>query len=455
MKKLLALFMALIMLLSLAIVFAGCKDNEDDDFSDGGSQPKEPQLVAREIDTEITIEALPNAVPELRAWSDGAATSSDIPTKYEKNIIYTVSESIMLTYIHFLQDNGFTLVDEYYFSYGGNTYQEWAFTCDTMPEAESITMWNKSTSCHVSICMNNRENEYSIEISPSLQFYDTGLRQNGTVVNKTLSGLSAGAGLQRMPDGSYQTTDGRLSADVGTAMVIRDGQTDHCDARWEAGEDYERLWVEGYCRNEAIFINVPKDSLMEGDILLANDFLQKHYAATQKEDLDGFIWDTPTFALSYNGICKGPQLNEDDYESLTVRMMYYQKGGHAVYYIHAKLRNADPGEVEALVAVDMAHSSAGSFESATRIKVGETISLTYTEKEYNTHYDVYEWTITDGTSNVSIHGVGNNCQVTALSKGVATVTVTYRYSVDEPHILTGNSIATAKSKSQSYQFVIE
>ena len=455
MKKLLALWMALIMLFSVAVFFAGCKDDEDDDSSDGGSQSKEPQLVAGEIHTEIAGEAPQNAVPELQAWSGGVAIADDMPTQGVKQITYTVSESVMMEYIRFLQDNGFTLVDEHEFSYRGETFQEWAFTYDAKPDAEFITMWNKSTSCHITISMNNRENEYSMEISPSLRFYDTGLRQNGEMVHKTLSGLSAGAGLQRMPDGSYQTTDGRLSADVGTAMVIRDGQTEHCDARWESGEDYERLWVEGYYRNEAIFLNVPKNSLMEGDILLTDDFLHEYYEADQKDELDWYTWHTPTFALSYNGICKGPQLNENTYESLTMRLLYYQKGGHAVYYIHAKLRDAEPGEVEALVAVDMAHSSAQSFENATRIKVGETISLTYTDKEHNTHYDVYEWTITDGAGNVSIHGMENNCQVTALSKGVATVTVNYRYSVDEPHYLTGNPIATAKSKSQSYQFVIE
>lgn len=479
MKRLLALFLALVMLFSTAAVLAGCEDsdthdsgssreehdNDEDDDDDGGQNtptngsgkrpaPVEPQLVAGQINTEFTIQAPANAVPELGAWSGGVATLSDVPTQSIKSIQYEVSASVMAEYLQALQSNGFTLVDHYYFSYQ-QTFESWAFTCNAVPDAQTISMQYETTPCHVSVWMAKDAGKYTITLSPSLQFYDTGLRRDGTVAKRTLSGPSAGSGLMRNSDGSYYTTDGRLSAAVGTAMVIRDGQTYHCDARWEVDKEDERLWVEDYYRNEWMFMEVPKNSLMEGDILLTSDFVRKYYYGDGKEDLTAYIWRTPMFAMAYNDQWGGPQLNGTDYESLTVRLMYYQPGGDAVYYIHAKLRNAVPGEVEALVAVDMGHGSSGSFGNATGMKVGDTLQLTYTGEEFGAHYHVYEWTVTDGADNVSIDGVGKTCQVRALGKGVAVVTVTYRYSVDEPHPLTGNPISTPKSKTQSYQFIIE
>ena len=68
---------------------------------------------------------------------------------------------------------------------------------------------------------------------------------------------------------------------------------------------------------------------------------------------------------------------------------------------------------------------------------------------------MYEWAVTDGAGNVSIDGVGDHCTVTARSKGVATVTVTYKYGVTEPDVLTGIPRRTSKSKTQSYNFIIE
>lgn len=415
----------------------------------------EPELVAGKITVNNAIEVPDNAVPELGVWSNGAARSDRLVTRSESIVKYDVSTSVVKEYVQALQANGFTLVDEYYFSYKGKTFQSWGLTCNSLPDAQTIKMQYEDTPCHVTIWMADDDNEYTVSVSPSLQMCDTGLRRGGAVVKETVAGPSAGAGLLRLGDGSYQTTDGRLTAAVGNAMVIRDGKTYTCDARWEVEKEDERLWVEDYYRNEGFLFEVPKSSLMEGDVLLASDLMRERYYTTEKDSLDGFNWHTPLFALAYNGMWKGPELNGTDYEALTVRVMYYQKGGDAVYYVYAKLNYTEPSEVEALVAVNMSAGSGGNFNNATRVKVGDTVTLNYSQQEFGSHYDVYEWSVTDGTGNVSIDGVGDHCEVTARSKGVATVTVTYQYGVTEPDVLTGIPRSTSKSKTQSYNFIIE
>ena len=419
------------------------------------AKPAQPEVVAGEISVSNAIEVPGNAVPELGAWSGGAARADRLVTRSESTVEYDVSTPVVKEYVQALQANGFTLVDEYYFSYKGKTFQSWGLTCNALPDAQTIKMQYEDTPCHVTIWMADDDDEYTVSISSSLQFYDTGLRRGNTVVNETIAGPSAGAGLLRLGDGSYQTTDGRLTAAVGNAMVIRDGKTYTCDARWEVEKEDERLWVEDYYRNEGFLFEVPKSSLMEGDVLLASDLMRERYHTTEKDSLDSFNWHTPLFALAYNGMWKGPELNGTDYEALTVRVMYYQKGGDAVYYVYAKLNYTEPSEVEALVAVNMGSSSGGNFDNATRLKVGDTVTLNYSHQEYGSHYDVYEWAVTDGAGNVSIDGVGDHCTVTARSKGVATVTVTYKYGVTEPDVLTGIPRRTSKSKTQSYNFIIE
>lgn len=428
---------------------------DSDRHTETTNEMRQPELVTGEIRVDIDRQVPKYAVPELDAWSGGIARRDRMIAKTETFVNYDVSTEVVEEYVRMLQANGFTLVDEYYFSYR-DTFRAWALTCDAVPDAETIKMQYEDTACHVSIWTADADNKrYRIDISPSLQFCDTGLRMDGTVAQLTISGPSAGAGLLRMPDGSYQTTDGRLSAFVGTAAVIRDGQSYTCDARWEAENGDERLWVENYYRNEGFLFEVPQNSLMEGDLLQIDDVMRERYYVTEKGRFAGYNWHTPLFAIAYDGIWKGPELHSTDFEAVTIRLMYYQSGGEAVYYVYAKLKNSQPGEVEALAVVDMSVGSGGSFGDAMRLAVGDIITLNYAGEEFGAHYHVYEWTITDGAGNVTIETSGKSCRVTALSKGIATITVTYRYGVDEPNVLTGNPTPTEKSKTQSYNIIIE
>ena len=427
----------------------------DDTYLDD-KKPKEPELVSEAIQVEKEIEAPKNAVPELAAWSQLTAFSDEVITQSDKTAKYDLlgGVEIIEEYIAMLEENGFTLVDEYYFSYK-ETFRSFALVSNAVPDAELIKMQYEDTDCHVTIWMAEDEDEYTINISPSLQFFDTGVRRGGTKADEVVAGPSAGAALLRVAEGSYQTDDGRLSAAVGTAMVIRDGVSYTCDARWEVEGEDERLWVEDYYRNEGFFMEVPKNSLMAGDILQIKNFVRERYYTTEKSSLTAYNWHTPFFAIAYDGQWKGPELNSTDFKELTVRLMYYEPGGDAVYYVYAELKDKEPAVVEALVAVDMSVGSGGNFADAVRLSVGDTMTLNYSGEVFGSDYHVYDWAVTDGAGNVSIESSGSSCRVQAVEKGFATVTVTYSYTEEEPDVLTGIIRDAHKSRSQSYNFIIE
>ena len=202
-------------------------------------------------------------------------------------------------------------------------------------------------------------------------------------------------------------------------------------------------------------MEVPKNSLMDGDILQIKNFLRERYYTTEKESLTSYNWHTPFFAIAYDGQWKGPVLNGDDFKALTVRLMYYEPGGDAVYYVYAELQDKEPNVVEALVAVDMSASSGGSFENATRLSVGDTFTLNYSDEVFGSNYHVYEWAVTDGEGNVVIEWTGSRCCVKAVEKGIATITVTYSYTEEEPDVLTGIMRDAQKTRSRSYNIIIE
>ena len=454
-SRLLAALLLLTLLTSCGAKSPSTGSDQSPQPSSKQDTPREPETVAGTIQTEQQIEAPANAVPELAAWSRHMATANKVITKSEKSVKYNVPTGLEVIepYIEMLQANGFTLVDEYNFSYK-KTFRSWAFTFDAVPDAETVNMQYNDTPCHVCIWMSEDHDEYHIDISPTLQFFDTGLRMDGGMESEIIAGPSAGAGLLRMPDGSYQTSDGRLSASVGTATVIRDGESYTCSARWEVDGGDERLWVENYYRNEGFLMEVPEHSLMEGDILQMAQFLRERYYVNEKARFASYNWHTPLFVIAYDGVWSGPVLNGTDFKAVTVRLMYYQPGGEAVYYVYALLNHKEPAEVEALVAVDMSVGS-GGFADATRLSVGDSFTLSYPEEVFGSNYHVYEWAVTDGMGNVTIEASGSKCRIHAVSKGIATVTVTYSYTEEEPDVLTGIMRDVQKSRSQSYHFIIE
>lgn len=411
--------------------------------------------VAGEADLSGFSQLPANAVPDLYYWSDGQAVYKKEPSMSDNYYYYyKADESLIHDYVEMLQNNGFTLVDSYSFSYKGS-YYSWGFCCDAVPDAQMLPLQYKDTLCHISLWYADDEGEYTLVVSPDLQVCDTGLRYDGTTVDLRPSGPSAAAGLVQMADGCYQTSDGRLTASLGTAMVLRDGVAYTMDARYKCEGGNEILRVENYYRNEGICFRVPEYAILQGDMFTQREIRRwRWYDCTSMDEINGYNWGTkPVLVMPKNNTWVGATYNESVYEAQTVRVMYYDNGGIAVFYIYSKFMDGEPEEVEALCVVNMEQT--GSIEDATYVKAGNVATVKYTHSEFGTGWETYDWVILEGGDKISINAVGNTCDVLARSPGVASVQVTYGYSKEEPDVLTGIMCTVSHSKTQVYHFIIE
>lgn len=458
-QKLLAAIMALAMMLSIG----ACAEELDIKIPDLGSTPDTtpttPQAqtvtVAQPLDLDEMFAAPDNAVQDFHYWTDEEFPYESNPSRDKNPQVhyYVLDTQAMAEYAQMLQENGFTLVDYHNQS---DKFVEWSLTSDRCPDAETITSVYEKTQCHVNIWRSDDKRKFRVDVSKDLQVCDIGLRRDGVTADVKPQGQSAGAGLLRLPDGSYQTSDGRLTAPVGTAMVLRDGTAYNTTATFDLNKGVEGIKTGNYYRDQFIYLQHGGNSLMTGDIFREQDLAgESVFEELDNSKVTGRSFGSkPGVVLSHGEKALLPCFVQDNFEELTMRVMYYQQGGDAVYYVYGRFADSkEPKEVEALIAVNMAGD--GVVEDATYMKAGSTVKLQYTHREFGTKFDVFKWEVIDGKDKVSISSTGDTCEVTGTAAGVAIVRVTYEYGVEEPDVLTGNPRTVTKAITQDYNFIIE
>lgn len=416
--------------------------------------PSEPVTVAAKADFDSWQQVPANALPDLHYWSGREIGYADEPNKgsncfyYEYGCKSAETRAIFDEYLEALQANGFTLVNHYH-KYG----ESWGFTCDAAPEAETLGMMYTDTPCHMSIY--NDDGIMRFQISLDLVVCDTGVRRDGITADLRPEGPSVTAGLIRMPEGSYQTSDGRLTAKIGTAMVLRDGEAYTTTAEYSVGDT---LNIDGYYRNESIFFRTKAGYLMEGDVLTQREMRQWKQYSKEKDDQNSFKYSTVAdLSVAHNGEWISPNyssLKSAEMDVCTVRVMYMEDGGDAVFYLYARFFEGEPKEIEALCAVSTADDE-GAFTNAIYLEVGNTVALNYPNREYGSDYHTFDWSIVEGKGNISIDAVGDSCTVTARKAGTAVVKLSYGYTVEEPDVLTGDPRTVSRHKTKTYSFVVE
>lgn len=454
MKKFGSLLLAFLLVVSMA---AGCKDDRPGADGNSGNgavnMSAQPMTVSGEMDLSGFAVAGDNLLQDLRYWTDGESFYRDEIDELDGNQVldYTSDMDTVKAYIEMLKENGYTQVD-YCEGYKGG-YYSWGLVCDAQPNAAKLEQMFTETPCHVSIHWTDSErSRFTMNVSPDLKVGDAGLRRDGSIVSLMPVGPSLGAGLLRMPDGSYQTSDGRLSAAVGTAMVIRDGVTVTCDAKFVISGGGEQVWIENYYRNEGIFMECPEHYLMQNDLLRLEDFARERPIEKRKDSLDSTRYDSPAIAIAHGENWIGPGINKTDYIDVSMRVMYLDRNGDAVFYFCAKFSDGEPREVEALCAVNTVGS--GEVEDVTYLEVGDKLTLTYSGPD-SASYQTYEWQVIEGADNVVIDGTGNKCKVKAVDAGGVTIRVVYSYTKKEPDVLTGIIRNASHVATQDYYFIIE
>ena len=347
-----------------------------------------------------------------------------------------------------------------FFSWGID-YVGTASVTDTTP----VTYTDAQCTINIFGTIKRGDLEASVWIPQRMDQVDLGLRCGGETVELSLAGPSAMAGLYRYSDGSFETSDGRLRAALGQAVILRDGTRYTTEASFVRDSDVGRdeLWARDYYRNETLFFCAPTSSLATGDVFTLKDLIQDEGQSRLNkapgeilENADDFTSRTWTlfFGAGHDGDFVTPlRFDTNIFEDLTVRVMYYEEDVSAVYYIYARFDSA-PYEVEALCAVDLSGGGSGvsDADEAFTTYVGQALSITC-PVEYLPAYERFSWSVIEGSALVSLSGtVGRTCTVTATRAGTARLQVVYTYGANEPDVLTG--INRVVERSHTYEYLI-
>lgn len=318
-------------------------------------------------------------VQDLRDYM-GATMTVNVPSDSSKEYLVfsfegnRANEEDITEFVHTICSGSYNLklIDTYRKEYkNGNVFGSFAINYTGTGRVDSTGEANFSgVKCNLSVYYTIERDKLKGQfgVPSTMDIVDLGLRSGGGKADLSLAGPSATAGLYRMPDGSYQTTDGRLSTALGYATVLRDGQSYSVEASYARDKDNgprERLWVRDFYRDETIYFNTPAGSLMTGDVFVLRDLIfDSNRTYNSASNFDSYVYSNPFFGLGHDGDFIYPKYGgSNKFDELTVRVMYWEPNTAAVYYIYAELSTA-PYTIEELCAPDLTAQAPDPAESA-------------------------------------------------------------------------------------------
>ena len=420
------------------------------------TEPPEPVQVADPVDLSALNQLPQYAVQDIRYYTDHQVKAKKEPTDTHTRFS-SLPNDLVEAYVAMLQENGFTLVEAYSESYSfGDKFMSWGLTYDAAPELETIGQQFVGNECHLCIWKSGSNSSWTcyIEHVPELVLCDLGIRMDGTTADLTPKGESLGAGLIRLPDGSYQTDDGRLSTNVGSAVVVRDGAGLSGSVNCETDDSDFTITISGYMPEESISLKLNEETLVQNSIY-------------DKYDFEG---DDITFTATVDGEDITQFYNSKIYDSIFVRVMYYEPDGDAVFYIHASTTGTEPKEIEALCAVSTVPepekpmpeydeedlvSVSGYGDETIYLTTDQVLEIYYSHREFDSAYHVFDWKITEGSDLVEVYGAYDSRTFFPTGAGVVVVKMRYEYTKEEADVLTGYPRDNPKSKHYTYSIIIE
>lgn len=202
-----------------------------------------------------------------------------------------------------------------------------------------------------------------------LATHDGGYRYGKSAVQTDLVGDSITAGLYRMSNGSYATSDGRLQAAVGQAVLVQDGKASQCTATYTFSADSNRQEILVTDKNgiPQMKFYFPAGNTMEtGQIYAESEFIiESSYAVKDGGCFDRmpeYTWPS-MFALAHGGEYVVPVLGmSGDMKRVNVRVMY-SDDSVSVFYACAQMDSA-PYQIEALIAARPTKAAAAGQQAS-------------------------------------------------------------------------------------------
>ena len=258
-----------------------------------------------------------------------------------------------------------------------NTYFSYAidYTGTAKVDGQNTQQFVDEVSCDINLwgTIDGKKLTVWVYIPSSMEVTDFGWRYGGGVEDVDPAGDSVYAGLYLLADGTFETSDGRLSTSLGQADIFMDGTEIVSDVEYVMDGTKEALKVYNFYRTESVYFTVPYHQLLTGDIYTYDDLRGDHDTKESSNwGPEGFNMGT-AFAVLHNGNWRYPLYENSQIEDVTVRVMYYEEDSVAVFYCYVLLTTS-PYEIEFLAAVnlDAAENGTGAETIAASSDSGDT-----------------------------------------------------------------------------------
>ncbi len=471
-------FFAAVTVLLLFMAFAGCSDStepepngsreEGTSLTSGTGGLAAPVQVVEPMES-VTVSYPDLAFPDLHAYANGAFSCDDI--RDEDGFMRQWADGCQMAdfplveaYVDLLcRDYGFSAVGQPYYKQDGGYYRlKMDFVLkytgeDHVSDAsvKSEFSGNKGDLV-VSGYVTNRyaESEEKRELHLRVDYakwlipVDDGVRFGKEQRFETYVGTSFGAGLDRLGDGTYRTSDGRLSVSVGEAVFLTNGQPSSYKAslEWSRKDNQKRFCVDDKFGLRQMNFNLPITvPVSSGDLFTVADLVD-----VWDDSLEKMPNKTNMFAILHEGYYLLPLKNlSGGISRFNARMMYYDEDEETAVLYFCVMFADEPAETEGLVAVRLSADGMGVTADADYVlAVGESVTIDGPHK-FGAGYSLWTWEYISGSEVSELRGSSSQtCTLIGRKPGTVRLKVTYEYSVKEPDILTGIMGSVSKEEKE-------
>lgn len=304
---------------------------------------------------------------------------------------------------------------------------------------------------------------FDVRFNTNLKIIDEGYRFGGEKITRYYCGDSFGAGLLRNPDGSFETSDGRLKASVGETMLLHDGKAAVHTTLFNLNsksEIQEIVVANGLDIYQVAFAFPITRTLTSGTVY---DEFDLYTEEMLEEPYENLTEGTPDLRNEGFHILRGeryyvPQQGMmADFKQLNMRIMYVDADySVAVIYFCADF-GSKPNRTEGLIAVQLNAPNGGmSNGNATvyNMKVGQELQIEG-PYESSSMYNLHRWSFVSGSEFCEMHNTKlQTVKIIAHGPGTVRIKVEHEYTEEVYDTILGRPSDEPTKATQEYVIYI-